>query len=458
MTDSEIKPNVYAPIAAYGKTVEESWNQYQSRYNESLSNPHKFWTDEALKYLTWFSPFHSVFGGSFVDGDINWFAGGKLNASYNCIDKHLSTKENQAAIIWESDEPGQGKTITYGELFREVCRIANIMKSSGVKKGDVVTIYMSMIPDLAMVMLACTRIGAIHSVVFAGFSAESLKDRIVDCSSQWVFVCDEGKRGGRTINLKETCDIALSKLAPTAVQRVFVVKRTGAPVSMTAGRDVYLEDLLPKARPYCPAEPVDSEDTLFILYTSGSTGKPKGVAHTTAGYLLYAAMTTQYSFDLQPGDVHCCVADCGWVTGHSYTVYGPLINGVTTVMFESIPTYPDSYRYWDMIQRHKVTQFYTAPTAVRALMRYSAEPIANYDLSSLRIIATVGEPINPAAWEWYYHNVGRGRCSLVDTYWQTETGGHVGTNLPGVCPMKPGSCALPYFGIQFAIVDSAVSE
>jgi len=455
---TDIDQKIYAPIPAYGKTVEESWNEYQSRYNESISNPQKFWTEEALKFLTWFSPFHGVMNGSFEEGDINWFSGGKLNASYNCIDKHLSTKSDKIAIIWESDEPGQGRSITYGELARDVNRISNIMKSYGIQKGDVVTIYMSMVPELAMVMLACTRIGAIHSVVFAGFSAESLRDRIVDCQSKYVFACDEGKRGGKTINLKQTVDMALSLLPSESINSVFVYKRTGAEVNMLPGRDVYMEDLLPKTRPYCPAESMDSEDTLFILYTSGSTGKPKGVAHTTAGYLLYAAMTTKYSFDLQPDDIHCCVADCGWVTGHSYTVYGPLINGVSTVMFESIPTYPDPYRYWEMIQRLKVTQFYTAPTAVRALMRYSPDPISSYDLSPLRVIATVGEPINPAAWKWYYEYVGHSKCSLVDTYWQTETGGHVGANLPGVCPMKPGSCALPYYGIQFCIVNPQTGE
>eukprot|EP01041_Mallomonas_annulata_P004796 gene4796-9562_t len=445
---------IYAPIPAFEKTVEKSFSEYQSRYNESIADPNTFWSNEARTYLTWFSPFHNVVGGSFIEGDINWFSGGKLNACYNCVDKHLPNKADQIAIIWEADEPGQGKSITYAELSRQICRIANIMKAKGVKKGDVVTIYMSMVPELAMVMLACARIGAIHSVVFAGFSADSLRDRLVDCSSRWLFVCDEGKRGGKSINLKETADVAISKIESNlVVDTVFVFKRTGADVSMTAGRDVFVEDLLPQARPYCPPEPMDSEDILFILYTSGSTGKPKGVAHTTAGYLLYAAMTTKHSFDLNEGDIHCCVADCGWVTGHSYTVYGPLVNGVTTVMFESIPTYPNPYRYWDMIQTHKITQFYTAPTAVRALMRYSPDKIADYDLSSLRIIASVGEPINPAAWEWFYHHVGRGKCSLVDTYWQTETGGHVGANLPGVCPMKPGSCAFPYFGIQFAIVD-----
>lgn len=426
---------------------------YQEMHDLSLKNPEKFWNMASQRYLKWFTPYNRVSNGNFLEGDISWFTEGKINVCYNCIDKHIPERENQTAIIWESDEPGNSKKITYGELLKEVCRIANVLKMKGVRKGDVVTIYMPMIPEIAMVMLACARIGATHSVVFAGFSADALRDRIIDCNSKFLFVTDEGKRGGRKINLKKIANDA-AKQCPD-LDTMFVYKYTGAEgLEMHPTRDVWMHDLLPKVRPYCPCEAMDSEDTLFILYTSGSTGKPKGVAHSTAGYLLNAALTTDCSFNLAEGDIFCCAADCGWVTGHTYIVYGPLCNGATTVIFESVPTYPDPYRYWDMVQTHKVTQFYTAPTAVRALMRFDAEPIKNYDLSSLRVLGTVGEPINPEAWRWYYNNVGKGKCSLVDTYWQTETGGHIGVNLPGAIPMKPGSCGLPFFGIDFAIVDS----
>lgn len=330
------------------------------------------------------------------------------------------------------------------------------MKRKGIKKGDVVTVYMPMIPELPMVLLACTRIGAIHSVVFAGFSSVSLADRIQNCDSRVVFTADQGLRGGRVIPLKHTVDVACES-CPN-VRDVFVFKRTGAEVPMHATRDTYLEDLLLLEKPFCPCEHLDSEDTSFILYTSGSTGKPKGLAHTTAGYLLHANLTTKWSFDLQEGDVFACVADCGWITGHTYTVYGPLSLGSTTLIFESVPTYPDPYRYWDCVQRHKVTQFYTAPTAIRALMKFDPQPIASYDLSSLRVLGSVGEPINPEAWQWYFQNIGKGKCHLSDTYWQTETGGHLATSLPGIHAMKPGSCAFPYFGIQFAVVDAATGK
>ncbi|KAJ1432512.1 hypothetical protein B484DRAFT_327279 [Ochromonadaceae sp. CCMP2298] len=350
---------------------------------------------------------------------------------------------------------GTGRSLTYRQLQQEVSRIANVLKSKGVKKGDVVTIYMPMIPEVALTMLACARIGAVHSIVFAGFSADALRDRINDCGSRFVVVADEGKRGGKILGLKSIANVAVAQCP--LVDSVFIFTHTGGDVK-SQPKDVWMEDCLPKARPYCPCEPMDSEDDLFILYTSGSTGKPKGVAHTTAGYLLYAAMTTQRSFDLREKDVFCCVADCGWITGHTYIVYGPLCSGSTTVMFESVPTYPNPYRYWDLVQRHKVTQFYTAPTAIRALMRFDAAPIADYDLSSLKVLGSVGEPINPAAWEWYNTHVGRGKCSVVDTYWQTETGGHIATNFPGITPMKPGSCAFPYYGIDFAIVDPKSGE
>jgi acetyl-CoA synthetase len=394
--------------------------------------------------------------GGFEKGDIAWFLNGKLNASTNCIDRHLEKRGDQVAIIWEADEPGQSRKITYRELHHEVCRLANAMKTAGVKKGDTVAIYMPMVPELAFTMLACARIGAPHSIVFAGFSAEALRDRIVNASSKWVFVTDEGYRGGRTLPLKKTVDAACAGV--DVVEKVFVFKRSGADVPMTEGRDVYMEELMDAERPYCPAEPMDSEDLLFILYTSGSTGSPKGVGHTTAGYLLYSQMTTKNVFDLRENDVYACVADCGWITGHTYIVYGPLLNGTTTLMFESTPLYPNASRYWDLVETHKVTQFYTAPTAIRALMQRGEEPVQKNDISSLRILGSVGEPINPEAWRWYFEVVGKSKCAIVDTYWQTETGGHIGTPLPGCTPMKPGSCSLPFFGVDFAIMDDKGNE
>eukprot|EP00596_Hydrurales_sp_CCMP1899_P000122 CAMPEP_0119033634 /NCGR_PEP_ID=MMETSP1177-20130426/685_1 /TAXON_ID=2985 /ORGANISM="Ochromonas sp, Strain CCMP1899" /LENGTH=687 /DNA_ID=CAMNT_0006990525 /DNA_START=172 /DNA_END=2235 /DNA_ORIENTATION=+ len=449
-------PLVHPAVPVPGLTTEESWANYQTRYLKSLNDPDSFWADEATKHVQWSTPFKKVQGGGFEHGDVNWFEGGKLNVAWNCIDKHLPSRADQTAIIWDGDEIGQTRKVTYAELAREVSKIANTMKTMGVKKGDVVTIYMPMIPELAMTMLACARIGAVHSIVFAGFSSESLRGRIEDCGSEWVFTADEGKRGGKTIELKKTVDAAVA-LCPN-VKKVFVYKRTGEEVTMQEGRDVWMEQEMPKARPFCPCEPMDSEDPLFILYTSGSTGKPKGVAHTTGGYLVTAAMTTDATFDVREGDVYACVADCGWITGHTYIVYGPLCLGATTVMFESIPTYPNPYRYWDLVQRHKVTQFYTAPTAIRALMRYDTKPIADYDISSLRVLGSVGEPINPEAWRWYSGNVGKDKCTVVDTYWQTETGGHIAANLPGVMAAKPGSCGLPYYGIEFAVLDPTTGK
>lgn len=442
-----------------GKETAKNLAEYKVNWKQSIEQPDVFWSQQARKYLDWFQEPHvdCVGGGTFIEGDVNFFAGGKLNVSYNCIDRHLKTRGDQIAIIWEADEIGQGKKITYNEVARETAKIANLMKLRGVKKGDVVTIYMPMIPEITYVMLACTRIGAVHSVVFAGFSADSLKDRIENGDSKFVFTADEGLRGGRKVRLKETVDEAIANCGDL-VQNVFVFTRTGKEIPFDPHRDVRMDDELPKMRPFCPAEPMDSEDPLFVLYTSGSTGKPKGVLHTTAGYLLNAAMTTKLSFDLREGDIYACVADCGWITGHTYIVYGPMCNGTTTVMFESVPTYPNPYRYWDLVQTYGITQFYTAPTAIRALMRYDAAPIADYDLSSLRILGSVGEPINPEAWKWYYTNVGRGNCTIVDTYWQTETGGHLATNLPGAIPMKPGSCALPCYGIDFAILDSSTGK
>ena len=454
MDNEEVHPAIPLPD---GKSTAENLNTYQRLYKKSIEEPEVFWSEQARNYLSWIKEPSAVGAGTFIEGDINFFAGGKLNVSYNCVDRHLATKGDQVAIIWEADEVGEGRSITFSEVAREVSKIANFMKQQGVTKGDVVTIYMPMIPEIAYVMLACTRIGAVHSVVFAGFSAESLKDRIENGRSMWIFTADEGKRGGRSIRLKETVDEAVEKCGDL-VKNVFMFRRTGKEVPFHDTRDLWMHEELPKMRPYCPPEVMDSEDPLFVLYTSGSTGKPKGVAHTTAGYILNAAMTVKNSFDLREGDIFACVADCGWITGHSYIVYGPLANGITTVMFESVPTYPNPYRYWDLVQRHRITQFYTAPTAVRALMRFDATPIADYDLSSLRVLGSVGEPINPEAWKWYFNNIGRGNATVVDTYWQTETGAHLATNLPGATPMKPGSCALPCYGINFAVLDPTTGK
>lgn len=447
---------VYPPIPVEGKTVQQSQEEYRQRYSRSISDIEGFWADEANKFITWFKPFEKVLTGDFTEGTAKWFEGGKLNACYNALDRHLPTKGDRPALIWEGDEPGDRKVYSYKQMQEEVSKIANVMKAQGVKKGDVVTIYMPMIPQLPMVMLACARIGAIHSVVFAGFSAEALKDRIKDCKSKWVFAADEGKRGGKAIKLKQIADDAIAQCPD--VKKLFVFKRTGAEVKFNADRDLWMEDLLPSASSQCPVEVMDSEDPLFIIYTSGSTGKPKGVVHSTAGYLLYTTMAAKNTFDLRENDVFCSVADCGWITGHSYVVYGPLTNGITATMFESIPTYPDPYRYWDLIQSIKATHFYTAPTAIRALMRFSEEPIKKFDLSSVRLLGTAGEPTNPEAWEWYYENVGHSKKTILDTYWQTETGGPIVTNLPGVTPMKPGACSSPFYGIELAVLDSQTGK
>jgi acetyl-CoA synthetase len=442
----------YPAKAVKGKSVEEALAEYQARYSRSINDPEGFWRDSAQALLAWQRPFDKVMGGDLLNGDVHWFTGGLLNACYNCLDRHMPHRADQTAIIWEADEPGEGRKITYSELFREVCRITNVMAAAGVRKGDVVTLYMPMIPELAMVMLACCRLGAVHSVVFAGFSSDSLRDRIRDCNSNFIFTANEGLRGGRSLRLKDTVDAAVAQCPD--VQKVFVFKRTAGEVNMAPNRDLWMHETLPLARAYAPCALVDSEDPIFILYTSGSTGKPKGVLHSTAGYLLNATLTTKESFDLREGDIFCCAADCGWITGHSYIVYGPLSNGSTTVMFESVPTYPNPYRYWDLVQTYKITQFYTAPTAVRALMRHPTDPIAGYDLSSLRVIASVGEPINPEAWRWYYQNVGGGNTTLVDTYWQTETGAHLAANLPGAISQRPGSCTMPCYGIDLCVLDA----
>lgn len=426
--------------------------EYERMYKRSLEEPAAFWGELAREHLSWFRDFDQTLCGTLAKGDVAWFLDGALNVSVNCIDRHLKDKADKIAIIWEGDEVGAGRNITFTELMEETCRIANAMKAAGVKKGDTVAIYMPMIPETAFVMLACCRIGAVHSIIFAGFSSDSLRDRIVDAKSKWVFTSDEGKRGGRTLPLKKIVDHAVKGLS--FVEKVFMFKRTGNPdVSFNPRIDVDMSVEILKHRPYCPPAWVDSEDLMFILYTSGSTGTPKGVAHTTAGYLLYAMLTAKYTFDLQPDDIHACVADCGWITGHSYIIYGPLANGVTTVMFESTPMYPDCGRYWDLVQRHKITKFYTAPTAIRALMAHGDEEVKKYDRSSLKVLGSVGEPINPEAWKWYYEVVGDSKCYIADTYWQTETGGHIGVGLPGVTPMRPGSCTKPFFGIDFVVTD-----
>ena len=432
-----------------------SFEEYQRLYRESLADPAGFWKREA-ELLTWFHPFHTVTDGDFTEVDFGWFLGGRLNACYNCVDRHLAERGEKTAIIWAKDEPGEYERVTYRQLYREVGRVANVLRRLGVRKGDRVCIYLPMVPEIAYCMLACARIGAVHSVVFAGFSADSLRDRILDARARLLITADEGMRGGRRIPLKETCDQAIAGL--DFVEQMLVVKRTGAEVPMMPGRDLWLHEQTERERSYAPTEWMSSEDPLYVLYTSGSTGKPKGVLHTTAGYLLHAALTHKLVFDLHEDDVYACVADIGWVTGHSYILYGPLCNGATTVMFESTPVYPDPGRYWRVVDDLGVTILYTAPTAIRAIARAGDEPVKRYSRKSLRILGTVGEPINPEVWRWYHDVVGEGRCAVVDTWWQTETGGIMITPLPGAIPPKPGSATLPFFGVDPVIVDDAGSE
>jgi acetyl-CoA synthetase len=430
---------------------------YHALYHESIHDREGFWARQARTRLHWLHDFGQVVDCDWAHGEIAWFLGGKLNVCDNCVDRHVAAgKGDQIAIIWEGDEPCQNRYISYRELQREVCRTANVLKSQGVRKGDRVAIYLPMIPEAAYAMLACARIGAVHSVVFAGFSAESLRDRIIDANCKVVITADEGLRARKIVPLKRTVDEAV--MACPCVERVLVVRRTGNKVPFYPQRDLWLDDAKAQERPYCPIEPMDSEDQLFLLYTSGSTGKPKGIAHTTAGYLLHASLTHQYVFDYRPGDIYACVADVGWVTGHSYVVYGPLANGATTVMFESIPTYPDAGRYWDMVSRLKITQFYTAPTAIRAIAREGDAFVKKYDRSTLRVLGSVGEPINPEAWRWYHEVVGDSRCAIVDTFWQTETGGIMITPLPGATATKPGSATLPFFGIEPVLLDERGNE
>ena len=427
---------------------------YDEMYQRSIKDPEGFWAEQAEKFLTWSKPWDKVLDWSYTGNvHIKWFEGGKLNVSYNCIDRHLEKRGDQVAIIWEGDNPAEDKKITYNELYEHVTKLANVLKSRGVKKGDRVCIYMPMIPEAAYAMLACTRIGAVHSVVFGGFSPESLKDRILDSDCRVVITADEGLRGGRPVPLKKNTDKALEQ-CPN-VNTVITVKRTGGNIGWVEGRDIWYEEATAAASTDCPPEEMDAEDPLFILYTSGSTGKPKGVLHTTGGYLLYAAITTKYTFDLHEGDIYWCTADVGWVTGHSYLVYGPLAIGATTLSFEGIPSYPDASRFWQVVDKHQVSVFYTAPTAIRALMREGEGPVKKASRKSLRLLGTVGEPINPEAWEWYHKVVGEERCPIVDTWWQTETGGHLITPLPGATPLKPGSATKPFFGVQPAIVDAS---
>ncbi|WP_108649985.1 acetate--CoA ligase [Dongshaea marina] len=430
--------------------------EYQQMYQESIQDPETFWGTLARNRLDWIHPFKQVRDQHLERGLFAWFLEGQLNVCYNCVDRHLHDKAEQTAIIWEGDEPGQTRTLSYLKLHRDVCRLANALKKRGIRKGDSVAIYMPMIPEAAIAMLACARIGAIHTVVFAGFSADALRDRIQNANAKLVITADEGLRGRKLIPLKRTVDEAVA--ACPNVHTVFVAERTGRKVKMVYDRDFKLRDVMRAERPYCPCEPMDSEDPLFLLYTSGSTGSPKGIMHTTAGYLLYASLTHQYVFDYRPDDIYACVADIGWITGHSYVVYGPLANGATTVMFESVPTYPDAGRYWEMVERHKINIFYTSPTAIRAIAKQGDEWVKKYDRSSLRVLGSVGEPINPEAWRWYHEVVGEGRCSIVDTWWQTETGGVMITPLPGVTETKPGSATRPFFGIEPVVLDSEGAE
>ena len=430
--------------------------QYLEMYQRSVEDPDGFWAEQAEAFISWAKPWDTVSSFDFETAEIRWFEGARLNATYNCLDRHLDKRGDQTAIIWEGDDPAEDKRVTYRELFEEVCRFANVLKSEGVKKGDRVSIYMPMVPEAAVAMLACARIGAVHSVVFGGFSPDSLKDRILDSDCCAVITADEGLRSGRTVPLKANTDKALESCP--GVKTVIVVKRTGGEIDWTEGRDHWYHEAVAEANPECPPASMDAEDPLFILYTSGSTGKPKGVLHTTGGYLLHAAITHKYVFDYHDGDVFWCTADVGWVTGHTYIVYGPLANGAITLMFEGVPTFPDAGRMWQVVDKHQVNIFYTAPTALRALMGQGDDFVKSSSRASLRILGSVGEPINPEAWEWYYNIVGDARCPIVDTWWQTETGGILITPLPGARALKPGSVTLPFFGVQPALVDDKGRE
>ncbi len=446
---SEVK--TYSVPSSLAQNAHIDADQYKAMYERSVNEPEAFWAEQATAFLVWDKQWEVVREFDFHKGEATWFRGGKLNVAVNCIDRHLPEKANDVAIIWEGDDPTNDSKITYQQLHEEVCRLANVLKARGVKKGDRVCIYMPMIVEATYAMLACARIGAIHSVVFGGFSPEALKDRILDSDCAVVITADEGLRGGKAVPLKANADKAVDNCP--GVHTVLVVKNTAADVAWNEERDLWYHGATADADSTCDAESMDAEDPLFILYTSGSTGKPKGVLHTTGGYLLQAAMTHKYTFDYKDGEVYWCTADVGWVTGHTYIVYGPLANGATTLMFEGVPTYPDASRCWQICDKHNVSIFYTAPTALRALMGKGNEYVANTSRKSLRILGTVGEPINPEAWEWYYHIVGEERCPIVDTWWQTETGAHMLTPLPGATPLKPGSATLPFFGVEPVLLD-----
>ncbi len=427
-------------------------DRYTQMYRQSIDDPETFWAEHGQR-IDWIEPYTKIKDVSFEgDVSIRWFHDGTLNACYNCVDRHLEQRGDQIAIIFEGDDPAVDKQITYRELFDNVCRFANVLKAQGAGKGDRVTIYMPMILEAVYAMLACARIGAVHSVVFGGFSPSALAGRITDCNSEYVITADEGVRGGKPVPLKSNTDEALAECP--GVKSVIVVKHTGGDIGWEDGRDVWYHEAADKVPAYCPPEEMSAEDPLFILYTSGSTGQPKGVLHTTGGYLVYAAMTHQYVFDYHDGDIYWCTADVGWVTGHSYIVYGPLANGATTLVFEGVPNYPDASRVWQVVDKHKVNIFYTAPTAIRALMREGEGPVKKTSRASLRLLGSVGEPINPEAWLWYYNTIGEGRCPIVDTWWQTETGGILITPLPGATALKPGSASRPFFGVQPSLVDA----
>jgi acetyl-CoA synthetase len=444
---------IYDVPADWRKRAYVDEAKYKEMYARSVKDPNGFWGEQA-KRINWIKPFSKVKNTSYNPSNVSikWFEDGTLNVCHNCVDRHLAKRGDQTAILWESDDPKDDKKLTYKQLHAEVCRFANVLKSRGVKKGDRVTIYLPMIPEAAISMLACARIGAVHSVVFGGFSPDSLAGRIEDCKSNVVVTADEGVRGGRKIPLKANVDAACDKAG--GVTSVIVVKRTNAPVTMNSGRDIYYDEIAKTVGADCPCEEMNAEDPLFILYTSGSTGKPKGVLHTSAGYLVYTSITHQYVFDYHEGDIYWCTADVGWVTGHSYILYGPLSNGAISMMFEGVPNYPTNSRFWEVCDKHKVNIIYTAPTAIRALMQGGNDPVKKTSRKSLRLLGTVGEPINPEAWEWYYHVVGDDRCPIVDTWWQTETGGILITPLPGATRLKPGSATRPFFGVQPEIVDA----
>ncbi|MCF6302910.1 MAG: acetate--CoA ligase [Devosiaceae bacterium] len=456
-----MEQHIYPPSKETVASALIKEDQYEAMYAESISDPEAFWGEQG-KRLDWIKPYTKAGNWTFEypNVEIKWFEDGTLNVSANCIDRHLEKRGDQVAIIWEGDDPSVDAKITYKELHEQVCRLSNAMKAHGVKKGDRVTIYMPMVPEASYAMLACARIGAVHSIGFGGFSPDALAGRIVDCDSTYVITADEGLRGGKPVPLKSNTDAACKIAASNGVQvkNVLVVKRTGGSIEWDEVRDIWYHEAVKDASTDCPPEEMKAEDPLFILYTSGSTGQPKGVLHTTGGYLVWASMTHQYVFDYHDGDIYWCTADVGWVTGHSYIVYGPLANGATTLMFEGVPTYPDASRFWQVVDKHKVNIFYTAPTAIRALMGMGNEYVEKADLSSLRILGTVGEPINPEAWMWYYEQVGHENCAIVDTWWQTETGGFMITPLPGAIATKPGSATKPFFGVQPVILEPNTGE